>query len=169
MIDSSDLGGFLYMSAKTSFLVASFVVASLGCSSADGTGTTPDDAGSDTRSEDVGGGDTHPVADTAPAADSGPAVCWFIKSGRSEERKCDDCSDVSCKTEREQCYGSTYMTGSYSGVCASYITCQCGCREGDDTCQQACKIEATRDCDECVAKISDCENTKCKPVCAPEL
>lgn len=157
------------MSRVLAFAVSCLgLFAATGCSSAADTGSSS--AALDAARDDGGGEDVHDdSADATAPIDAGPPACWFVKSARAEERKCDDCSDVQCRTERESCYGPGYLGGTFTGVCQAYITCQCGCREDDDVCQQACKIEASKDCDTCATKIANCENTKCASTCAPGL
>jgi hypothetical protein len=140
-----------------------------GCSSSDSGGPAPADGGTDTAKSDVGGTDTKVAEDTAPA-DTAPAICWFVKATKPEELKCDDCSEVKCKAEREECFGPSYLDGkTFGGSCKDYITCQCGCRESDATCQEACKISSTKACQDCETKVDTCEKAKCGAECDPPL
>ena len=154
----------LSLALFSSSLVA---LAAIGCGSSTDSASSPEDAAVDVHTDEAAV--VHDADDAAPAPDTAPPVCWFLKSARPEERKCDDCSDVTCKTERETCFGPHYQDGTFGGVCEDYIKCQCGCNESDDVCQQACKIMAPQACDDCVKKVSDCENTKCASTCAPGL
>src|SRR4051812_20282651 len=113
--------------ARSSLVLSSFalvLLATIGCGSSSDAGSTAEDAAVDVQSDEAAV--VHDAADAATAIDTAPPVCWFLKSARPEERKCDDCSDVTCKSERETCFGPRYLDGTFSGVCKDYIECQCG-------------------------------------------
>ena len=98
-----------------------------GCSSSDSGGPAPTDGGSDAKAD--AGADTKVTFDSP--GDTGPAVCWLVVASDPTEKKCDDCSNVKCNAERQECFGPSYLTGTFGGTCKDYITCQCGCTELD--------------------------------------
>ena len=147
-----------------SFCFAVFTIAaSGGCSSSDTGSPGPTDGGSDTAKEDVGTDTNVPFFDAG--ADSG--LCWLITSSKPAQAKCDACSQTKCKTQREACYGSSYLTGTWGGSCGDYAKCECGCSELDDICQENCQVEASAACSTCLKTIDDCETANCKAECTP--
>jgi hypothetical protein len=138
------------------------------CSSSDDSAPTTD-GGGDTAKVDTGATDTKVSFDSAPG-DTTPPICWFVTATKPEEKKCDDCSNVKCNAERQVCYGPGYLDGkTFGGTCKDYITCQCGCLETDAVCQENCKISSPTTCQDCEAKIADCEKAKCPTECTPTL
>jgi hypothetical protein len=145
----------------------SFVLGAVGCSSSDSGSTTPSDTGSSSDVSTDAGSDTKVTADTAPV-DTAPGVCWFIQSSRPEQLPCDVCSEDKCKTQREACFGTDYLKGSYgTSPCADYIKCQCSCTEADAICQEGCKVGATAACNTCLGTIDTCEKANCASTCYP--
>lgn len=64
------------------------------------------------------------------------------------------CLSNACNSSFAACYGPNYKTGSYSGPCATYLTCVSKCACGDTACEVACTMDAT--CQTCETGIFSC-------------
>lgn len=147
---------------RPSLTVAVAVLASAlaACSSSSDSPTTTTDAATDAPMVDA----AHPDTNAEPV-DAAPPICWFVKSSKSNERACDDCSDTNCNTEHVNCFGATYLDAKFSGVCGALGDCLCGCKESDQICQQACIVSAPDACRTCMNTIDNCEQKSCAVPC----
>jgi hypothetical protein len=64
------------------------------------------------------------------------------------------CVQNACNSEFVTCYGPSYKSGTFSGVCASYMQCQNACACTDTACRSACVIPAG--CTSCLTAIGTC-------------
>ena len=76
-----------------------------------------------------------------------------------------DCVTSKCDAPFTQCYGAGWKTGSYSGPCATYITCVSGCACGDTGCITNCP-RPTTECSTCLESASSCSSPCTLPACA---
>jgi hypothetical protein len=61
--------------------------------------------------------------------------------------------------EYKQCFGDSFMSGTFGGPCKTYMECVSGCN-CDAACQQGCTLDAT--CQDCMTNtLTACATSKC--------
>jgi len=75
-----------------------------------------------------------------------------------------NCVLAACDTDYKTCLGPNYKTGSYSGVCATYVGCINACACNDTACSTACGLPDTS-CETCLSQIATCSSTCTLPAC----
>jgi hypothetical protein len=81
---------------------------------------------------------------------SGTAACTA-----AQVKPYSDCVESKCGSAFQECYGSGYKSGSFSGPCGTWIGCyaKCNC---DKTCQSACGLPPA-ECNTCLStKVTPC-------------
>jgi hypothetical protein len=75
-----------------------------------------------------------------------------------------NCVIAACDSNYKTCLGPNYKTGSYSGVCATYIGCVNACACNDTTCTTACGLPDAS-CQTCLSQLTTCSATCTIPSC----
>lgn len=96
----------------------------------------------------------------------GPKICGTGTTNTctaAERNTYETCVQNACNATYTSCLGPNYKTGSYSGVCASYITCLNACPCNDTACLIACGAPS----DACVTCLGqgECGMTCTQPAC----
>ena len=126
-------------------LGAALLAASMACSSGGGGG----DGGA---GGDGGGGGGGPKQ----CAPSGNTMCT-----QADLDAYGQCAVQNCDAQYQKCMGAGYKSGSFGGLCGTYISCtqKCGCN--DNACYQACG-QPDMACTSCLTNdLNACVQSKC--------
>jgi hypothetical protein len=85
------------------------------------------------------------------------------------EAQYDACIASTCNSVLAAAFGASYMTGTFSGPCASYMNCNlsCPCNASYNTCEVGCINGTSTTCRNALVQVQSCtQNAGCpSPVC----